>query len=252
MYKLEMEQISDEFKSCWRAAAQHLKMQVQDPLPWLKANLNPPFLEHLSFRIGNQLFYVRLEDVDGKLKVPGSRAGLMRVADGCLGCACLMPMRRDRNGWSPAERGWGLIAFETGHLLDPVALVSDERIEMTDWELHDFGVQIVRDKLDEQGKKLITWQSDPFVDPSIWFVGDLGPEWVVVRAVRYPRLSAEPPDNWREIAERCAGLGTTGHFAPVSFASTEDAFDPEGIIPATPLWRGHGVYIRYEGIAAVP
>jgi hypothetical protein len=29
-------------------------------------------------------------------------------------------------------------------VLDPIAHVSDERIEMTDWELQDFAVQVVR------------------------------------------------------------------------------------------------------------
>jgi hypothetical protein len=29
----------------------------------------------------------------------------------------------------------------------------------------------------------MSWQGNPSVDPSIWFVGDSGPEWVVVRAV---------------------------------------------------------------------
>ena len=68
-----------------------LTRQVQGPLhSWLKANLNPPFLEHLSFRLGNQLFFIRIEDVDDKLEVPGSRDGIRAIADGCKGHACLM------------------------------------------------------------------------------------------------------------------------------------------------------------------
>jgi hypothetical protein len=141
------------------------------------------FLEHLSFRLGNQIFFVRLEDVDGKLEVPASRQTLLTIAEGCKGHPCLLPMQRERGGWIAARSGWGLLDLRTGRSLDPVSLVSGERIEMTDWELQDFAVQIVRDHLEKQGRKLMSWQGNPSVDPSIWLVGDHGPEWVVVRAV---------------------------------------------------------------------
>jgi hypothetical protein len=47
----------------------------------------------------------------------------------------------------------------------------------------------------------MSWQGNLHVDPSIWFVGEYGPEWVVVRAARYPVLKANPPANWPRIAE---------------------------------------------------
>ena len=57
MYPIEMHSASEEFFRCWQAAGRHIERQVQGPLlSWLKANLTPPFLEHLSFRLGNQLF----------------------------------------------------------------------------------------------------------------------------------------------------------------------------------------------------
>jgi hypothetical protein len=40
----------------------------------------------------------------------------------------------------------GLVDAQTGRPINPVALVNDELIEMTDWELQDFAVQIVRDQ----------------------------------------------------------------------------------------------------------
>lgn len=56
--------------------------------------------------------------------------------------------------------------------IDPVTLVTDERIEMTRWELHDLVVQIVRNYLEQKGHRLMSWQGNPDVDPAIWFVGD--------------------------------------------------------------------------------
>ena len=248
MHEIEMHEVSEEFVRCWQEAGLHIQRQVQGQISWLKAEVNPPFLEHLSFRLGNQLFFVRLEDVEGRLAVPGSRQGLLTIAKGCKGNACLLPMQREGGGWVMAEPGWGLLDARTSRPVNPVLLVSDERIEMTDWELQDFAVQIVRDHLDKQGRKLMSWQGNPSVDPAIWFVGDHGPEWVVVRTVRYPKKSSEPPPNWRVIAESCARIGKDGHFASVSVANADDAFDPTGSVPPMPLWRGHAMLASFEGL----
>ena len=253
MYDIEMREASPEFARCWKAAGLHIQGQVQGPLnSWLKVNLNPPFLEHLSFRLGNQLFFIRIEDAGGELEVPGSRQGLRSIADGCNGHACLMPMRREGAEWIADGPGWGFLDLRTGRAIDPIALITDDLIEMTDWELHDFAVQIVKDHLAKQGRTLMSWQGNPSVDPSIWFVGDHGPEWVVVRAARYPETSVEPPANWRAIAENCSKLGKSGHFASVGFANSDDAFDPSGAVPATPLWRGHGMLVRFIGLTPGP
>jgi hypothetical protein len=248
MLDIEMHVPSDEFTRCWQAAGRHIQAQVQGPLSWLRTHCNPPFLEHLSFRLGNQLFFVRIEDADGNLEVPGNRDGLQKVAEGCNGHACLMPTRGRAGAWTPDRLGWGLLDAWTGRPVDPLSLVSDERIEMTDWELLDFAIQIVRAHLEKAGRKLMSWTSHPEVNPSIWFVGDSGPEWVVVRVTRYPQMEAKPPKDWQRIAERCARLGKTGHFASVSVSNGDDAFDPSGSVPAMPLWRGHGLLARFEGL----
>jgi len=247
MYKIEMEDISAEFKRCWQAACEHIEMRIQGPRNfWLKADLTPPFLEHLSFRLGNQLFFIRLEDTEGVLEVPGSRQGLHTIAEGCKGHACLMPMRRRAGNWEPAAAGWGILDIESNLAIDPFALVNDERIEMTDWELHDCAVCYVLGHLQKAGRPLLSWHTSPEVDPSIWFKGESDAEWMVVRAVRYPTLDAVRLSE-SELADLSAKTGRVGHFVSVSIASADDAFDP-GNIPATPLWRGHATLVRFKGL----
>ena len=94
--------------------------------------------------------------------------------------------------------------------------------------------------------KQLSWQSNPVVEPSIWFVGDNGPEWVIVRSVRYPKTRADLPSEWQQIAAYCAKLGKVGHFASVAVANADDAFDPI-TTPPEPLWRGHGMKVRVCG-----
>jgi hypothetical protein len=233
MHDIYMQEGSEDFARCWQAAGRHLQRQVQDGLSWLKADLAPPFLEHLSFRLGNRLFYVRLEDAEGHLPVPGNRGGLLTIAEGCQGHPSLMPMRRRGAAWEPALPGWGLRDLRTGAPVDPPSLVTDERIEMTEWEVHDFAVQVVRDQLRAEGRQIMSSQGNPAVDPSLWFIGDDGPEWVVVRAHRHPDPPPLRPANWDAIADRCARLSRRGHFEPVGFANADE--------PDQKLWRGHGM-----------
>ena len=60
MYRIEMHQVSDDFVNCWHTAIMHLETKGKEVIKWLKSDLVPPFLDHISFRIGNQLFFVQI------------------------------------------------------------------------------------------------------------------------------------------------------------------------------------------------
>jgi len=250
MYQLPKQSVSDEFVACWRAAGSHIsgvKTKVSDDFVWLKASLQPPMLEHFSFRLGNQLYFVRLEDVSGQLDAPGSLAGLFRISDGCQGHPCIMPMRRSGSDWVADASGWGLVHARKLDSVDPVVLVSSERVPMTDWELHDFAVHTVAQQLEREGIAVADVQGAPDVDPSIWFRGEQGPEWVVVRAVRYPERKAQRPENLAAIAANCAKIATRGHFASVGVGGAEEPYDGS----RHNLWRGAGMYAAYDGLERV-
>lgn len=249
MHHIETTSPSREFLECWAAAGRHLD-RCADGAPhfWIKVDPTPPFLEHLSFRVGNQLFFVRIEDVDGNLSVPGSRDGLRMIADGCCAHACLMSMRRGPDGWTPAAGGWGLQALDRGTIIDPPGLVTDLPVVMTDWELQDFAVQVVRTHIEKAGHRLMSWQGNPVVDPSLWYEGADGPVWVIVRAVRYPERDAAVPANWREIAKGCERIGRIGEFASVAVSSALETFDRNGTTAPKPLLRGGPMYVGFGGL----
>lgn len=251
MHEIEMQTMSDAFFACWKAAGTHLARQVDGGIRfWLRSHPHPPFLEHLSFRLGNQLFFVRIVDVDGKVEGPGGPQGVIAAAKQANGRACLLPMKRQffAGAWAADAPGWGLLDAETGAPIDPVALVTDEKIEMTPWETHDMAVQVVRDYLANEGHELMSWQGSPAVDPSIWFIGTSKlPEWVVVRADRFPAEKAPRPGHWQAIAASCARLSAVGHFASVTLASADQPLASSDEAPV-PLWRGHGMQVRFEGL----
>lgn len=70
-------------------------------------------LEHLSFRLGNQLFFVCLDTEGVTPFSAGTARALRAVAEGCRGHACAMPMRKTPSGWQAAAPGWGLLNMAT-------------------------------------------------------------------------------------------------------------------------------------------
>ena len=149
------------------------------------------------------------------------------------------------------SHGWGLIDARTRLPVNPPALITDEMLEMTDWELQDLAVQVVREQIEKEGHQLMSWNGDPRIDPSVWFVGSSGgPEWVLVRAVRHPEKEATEPENKSELRSHFGKMGFPGHFASVAVASADDPFDPGAKSNGNyvPLFRGVGMRIRYEGL----
>ncbi|MDL2259625.1 hypothetical protein LJB99_01950 [Deltaproteobacteria bacterium OttesenSCG-928-K17] len=242
MHDIYMAEVLDDFRRCYNAAGCHLQSQVQEGIFWIKAIPTPPFLEHLSFRLANQLFFIHIYDVDGGFETPGTPEGLNRIAFETKGQPCLMPMKRQAGKWVAVENGWGLVHAVTGQPVNPVDLVTDELIQMTDWEVHDLAVQIVRDSL--KGRQIMSWCSDIEIQPSIWFVGDYGPEWIIVQALRYPAKSAPPPENLKDILKKCSRLSNRGHLARVGVAASDQRDNSAPL----PLYRGHCLNIQYTGM----
>ena len=134
--------------------------------------------------------------------------------------------------------------------MDPVALISEEKIEISDWELQDFCVQIVRDKITEAEGTILSWNSHPEVMPSLFFIDkDQEQHLVIVCSARYPH-SPRMPENVREIRNSVSDVTSSGYLAMVTLASTEDPYDPNAADNGNflPLYRGHPCYIKFDGL----
>jgi hypothetical protein len=248
MYRIEQDEPSINFKQAWSAAGRHIQSQADTGFNWLRAELNPPMAEHLSFRIGNQIFFIFIEAAE--FNFTSGRNLFSTVCKTANAIPCLMPMEKHLDSWRPVYGGWGLINADSGNPLNPLDYVSDELIEMSDWELHDFAIQVVCSTLESDGKSVFSKQSSMSIDPSIWFRDNEGSHYVVVRAGRYPNTEILPPENMPDIVQGLLAISKSGYFAPVIFANAQDPFDPHAKNNGNflPLYRGHAMYPKFTGL----
>ena len=121
----------------------------------------------------------------------------------------------------------------------------DAAIEMTDWELHDFGVQVVRTKFEREGHTILYYNTDLDRDPQVWVARHGRRTACLVRTVRFPTPDAAfPYEEGRRVLDLAARHEADALFCSVSVASMDDAFDK---IHITPLYRGRGMVVRYQG-----
>lgn len=169
-------QPNDDFRECYLAAKKHLTMKSDGGLVWQKAWATPPFLEHLSFALGNQKFFIRLYDIDGCLECPPNENGTVRAAKKFNGVACYLPMQKKNDAWCVVSEGWGLYKhsnkapeFPNDPVVNPADLITDERILLNDAEFHETAVscylEMLMDKLPDA--TFYPPQYDPGVRPSL-------------------------------------------------------------------------------------
>ena len=248
MYTIEMHQVSNEFVLCWNSALNHLETKGREAIKWLKCDLKPPFLDHASFRIGNQLFFIRIEDIDSNLDTPSNLNGLRCIARECNGVECLMPMQKYGVNWEVATEGWGLIEPNTHNIIDPFKLVTNENILMTEWELQDFAVQVVRNYVqDNLGHEILSSQGNPKVHPSLWFNGKEKKECVIVGSAKFGDFMPELPPNINDIINDVSNVTDKVHFAKVCFHHPDQKNHQEVL----PLFRGHGTGIQFSGMSQI-
>ncbi len=245
MYNIEMHEVSDDFARCLNTGLNHIQSKGREAIKWLKCDLVPPFLDHASFRIGNQLFFLRIEDIDESLETPSNPEGLKTIANGCNGIACHMPMKRKGVGWEVVAEDWGLIDPNNKTIINPFELVTDENILMTDWEIQDFAVQVVRNYIKEKlGFKILSSQGNPSVYPSLWFAGKEKKECVVVSSSRFGEQLPQLPLNINDITKIASKMTDKVYFAPVFFFHPQQKKYKEVL----PLYRGHETGFHFSGL----
>ncbi|MDA9043105.1 hypothetical protein N9H56_00945 [Pseudomonadales bacterium] len=256
MFPIEYQQPSKEFALCWKAAVVHLSaMNDLGRKRFIRATLTPIILEHLSFVLGNQIFFIHVCDVNNEVKPPSSIKGCIYAAELGNGVPCILEMQKDESGdWMPANEGWGLKHSDSNDLINPVDYMTNQDVEITDWEVADVANLRVAKEIEESGGTILSTNSDPNVHPSVFFLDQEGkPHFVIVVAARYPDEPELEEGLIEKIKEGVSGFATSGFIAEVTLVSVDDPLDPDAKENGNhlPLLRGRGYHQKFSGLLAI-
>jgi hypothetical protein len=228
---------------------------------WIKADLTWPSFDHLTFGYRNQVFSVLVDLVrNGHSSL--SPEDRQRCLDACrenhlVPCVFAVNAR----SMQPTAAGWNLVNLNDGQPVLPELLASGNPFPMSEWELRNFAIQVVRDHVEEQLKGRILSFCDVIgIDPQIWFEDASGSRcWVVVRFCR--TIQGGEKNEFIGLEKTNPQLcDFDGFFAAVSATSSEAVLlDLSGkIIPpsrrfdgSAPLYRGDGFFLKFSDMERI-
>lgn len=246
-YQIENPAMPEGFMDAWRAGGQHFQNFFGKNLIWINPSPFNSMGTHLTFRLKKTLFFVFVDM--GASDFIRQRELFLHFSRNANAVPCRLPMSFQKKQWLPSYGQSGLLDAFTGENLNPFDIASDEEVEMSDWEVHDFAIQIVANYISENIGEVKNAQSNPKIFPAIWFQSDSQTSYVIVSAVRYPVKRALYPDNMDEIVHSFQSFECSGFFASVGIAHTDQKKAKNTDI--IPLWRGDAMNSNFPGIEAI-
>ena len=212
-------------------------------LRWVKTEPSYPAFEDFTFAFRNQVFPVlvlRADDKGRLLNPPARLEALRRESERNNLVPCVFPIR-DKTGRPFFPGTWNLINPFTGEKIDPFAVSSDSPVEISDWELRNWAVNIVWQYLDREGLEKLSYCDAPGIYPQIWFRDKDGKAcWIDVLYGVYPTDIERLEVPYSKCPDEI--LGYDGYIARVGFAGAEDM---------SRLYRTQPANVNFRGITQI-
>jgi hypothetical protein len=224
---------------------------------WIKSEWTYPSFEHFTFAYKNKLFPVFIELIeDGKSSMTENNiVNLVNSSKKYNLTPCVFKMKivsyqnnryENRSSYNmnnnyifPLSNGWNLYDPLTGDNIIPEDLGNELPIQLSDWEMLNFAIQIVIDDIKKKSWKIFSFCDLLEINPQIWIEDNFGRRsWVIVRNIE--KEEDNEPHRWINIIKDTSILEDfDGYFAGVRFLSTNGS---------NTILRGEASFIDYKGI----
>jgi len=239
-----------------------------DGFKWIKAELTYPSFDNLTFAYKNSVFSVVIELIDDKgsslTKQQKDRLLIACEKNNLIPCTFRLNFKEKTDNFmsrlmgnkdqldyelKPIKQGWNLYDARTSQEIDPLYLASNEKTLMSEWELSNFAIQIVRNDLEKEGNQILSFCDLPEVNPQIWFKNKKGETgWVIVKHIK--NENEKDYKEWVGLEDRNPQLKPyDGYFASVQLVPSV-GWNGVSEFPAN-LFRGDGMYVNYKGLERI-
>lgn len=149
----------------------------------------------------------------------------------------------------PLKQNWNLYDPRTRQAIDPLDIVNNEKILMSQWELGNFAIQVVRNDLEKEGNKILSFCDLPEVNPQIWFENKKGKiGWIIVKYTK--NENEKDYKEWGGLEEINTQLKPyDGYFASVQIIPSV-GWNGVSEFPVN-LFRGDGMIVNYKGLEGI-
>lgn len=213
---------------------------LQSPqFAWLQSTLLHPAFQHLCFRYKNQVFsvlialgknctaYVSQQDYDNQI----------RECKQYNMVPCVIPL--DADDFHPLLGKNHLRYTDHDFSVNIRLHSSNEPIKMSDWEIQDMGIQVVRDDITRNGGTIDSYCNVPGINPQIWFTDKNGQRCYVVVVAHIANIDTNKPLNVKMYTKLA---DYPGYYAEVGLGSVESGSE---------LYRGCELYVNYNGLETI-
>lgn len=212
---------------------------------WIRGDLTWPSFDHFNFAYGNQIFSVLVDIVKNDMSSLNPRE-----VENCVSSSekyNLVPcrFRVDADSMKPLSAGWNITHLVSDVEIIPEALITKDKVPMSEWELHNFGIQIYRDTyIKLRGWTLLSYCDVVGIDPQMWIETEKGERcWVIIRCDLNTEDSQK--EDWYEFEKKNPQLkGFDGYFG--SFSPTQyESIDSKSKLRSTEL-QGESIINRCD------
>ena len=194
-YPLENIKLTKEYIDAWKITGLHLQKLFNEynkiensqgnGFNWLRTKIITPSFDSMTFRYKNQVFSILIDliefDDDKVISKTTQAAKDLQIKicaeNNLLPCLFKIKIRNMK----PATGSWNLFDTRTDKKINLFDLVSDTPIEISDWELSNWAVSTVRNYLERDGNKIISFNDSPGISPNVFFEDKSGNKnWVLI------------------------------------------------------------------------
>jgi len=226
---------SDLFMAVRDFAGQHIQQFINSSpdYNWVKVEQTHPCFDHFNFKYKNKIFsvLVDIKNPEGKSFMPPEfiKRQLDESERNNL-VPCTFPVVVD-NPDEPALNtmktfGDGINLFNTitSNVVVPESIGTDDKVLMSNWELHNYAILHVRSILKQKNVPVISFQDIPVINPQLWMIDNRGNKcWVVIRHYVGNEEASITPEDLTEITRRCFKFN--GYFCSVGFNPSKKSGD---------------------------
>lgn len=208
---------------------------------WIRVDPMSPKFDDMSFAYKNKIFSV-LIDLKNNKKIELTEKEKNKFLTECIAnnlIPCIFPISEIENLSLLPEESWNLYDIRTNELINPLTVATDEKILMSNYELNNMAVEIVKEYIKKEKMVIKSYCDLVGIQPQICFrdaAGELS--WIYVN-YSTNTLFKDETDDLNKLITRLPQFN--GYIARVGLICTNQEKP----------YRGSGFYVKFDGIEKI-